>query len=145
VLFRKKQRNEVFDLVQQVGLSPADFSWDRVDERSRITHVPTGDGYVFGRTRSERGGLMATYFNTISELIEGSWRAQRRAFRSWLHDLREEMPPPTPGHPCSLKGNPHSLTQRRTKRTTPRSVPKSASNSSCTFSSSEPRWQTGRA
>lgn len=92
---RRKERNEIFDLVQEAGLSPAEFSWGEANGRSRIIHVPTGEAHIFGRTHITRRRPVPAYvINMLYELVEGSWRAQRRAFRSWLEDLRDEITTP---------------------------------------------------
>ncbi len=45
---KKWQRNEVFQAVQQAGLSPEEFDFDLGEDESTLRHRPSGAYFVFG-------------------------------------------------------------------------------------------------
>jgi hypothetical protein len=88
VALRKWQKNEVFDAVQEAGLSPEEFDWDLGDDESTLRHRPSGAYFVF---RGVAGAYVTRYVAGDSPAEERTGLSQYRLMEQvklWLYARR---------------------------------------------------------
>lgn len=111
LILLKSQKNEILELIKEVGLDPFNFEWSVVSSSmthelqvSRIDYVVSGFFYTFD---IHKGGPYAIYSPGKEMLLERqnsgssipgswdpSWKLQKRYFRNWLSYLRREIDQP---------------------------------------------------
>ena len=106
----RSQRNEVFKMIGEAGLSVDRFKWAKRQSRHTeeddsdrgvlvvsLQYLSDEDNYYFAF--DEREGQASSYFSPGRETSEedafsGSWEQQRRAVASWLGYLSRELAEP---------------------------------------------------
>ena len=94
VALKKWQKNEVFDAVQEAGLSPEEFDWDLDDDESTLRHRPSGAYFVF---RGVAGAYVSRYVAGDSPAEERSGLSQYRLMEQvklWLFNLKQDINTP---------------------------------------------------
>jgi hypothetical protein len=102
LILLKSQKNEILELIKEVGLDPFNFEWSVVSSSmthelqvSMIDYVVSGFFYTFD---IHKGVHYAIYSPGKEMLLDkqypGSWEYQRQYFRDWLSYLRREIDQP---------------------------------------------------
>lgn len=102
LILLKSQKNEILELIKEVGLDPFNFEWSVVSSSmthelqvSRIDYVVSGFFYTFD---IHKGNHYAIYSPGKEMLLgkqyPGSWEYQRQYVRNWLSYLRREIDQP---------------------------------------------------
>lgn len=111
----RSQRNAVFRIIKEMGLTPAEFEWSAPPDPAsqspsfsdifhtqwpKITHTPTGCYFSFGSSSVSNNQFYIKYFPSAEQFAEtqietdGSWSNTIRIFEIWLGIvLREHTEP----------------------------------------------------
>ena len=105
------QQNKVLEVIQEAGLSPADFEWRFAQSRetetgdsipiSMLTHKESGYSFEFDRFPNRFGGdpIVASHYSPGNESLEdrstaNNWVHQCHQFAEWLGYLARELEAP---------------------------------------------------
>jgi hypothetical protein len=103
----RRQRSEVADILENVGLPPVEFSWSNETGRfdntltvSRLVHVPTGYFFTFDFIGYENNHYAICSPGAgavpVGDYGTGDWPHQRTAVAEWAARLRAEVETPDP-------------------------------------------------
>jgi hypothetical protein len=98
----KSQTNQVFELIQELGLNPSDFvwekhesSWDTFLKIPILIHKPSGYYMTFDLKGDLRFSVFSPGRDEWTQSIETrSWFGQTKAIRKWLQYLKRETESP---------------------------------------------------
>jgi hypothetical protein len=101
-LLLNSQRNQVFAALQEAGLDPASFRWERVGSIQtaglyvpRLVHVPSASWFQFDLLRA---GHWCRYSpgadKHVEEQYPGGWPHQIDYVRQWVRNLKREIETP---------------------------------------------------
>ena len=93
------QKNQVYELIEEAGLSPSMFSFDDPDNADGDTYLRFNDSqYYFNFAKSRSGGHFASlspgYDTPYEDQAPGSWSGQLSYVRRWLGYLTREIMAP---------------------------------------------------
>jgi hypothetical protein len=102
-LLSRVRQNEIFECVQQLGLNPSEFKWDKAVPKgssgylaSRLTHLPTGLYFTFGG--KGEGRFWTEWWppdnSGRSQDLLDSWVVQKNVAFRWLADVKQESEAP---------------------------------------------------
>lgn len=99
----QSQKNNLFDSIEEVGLSPVQFSFEEsVSDITSYTAATVlnfnGTGFFYKFDTSRKGDHYAMFSPGEDKITDsqypGPWRMQLRNFRSWLNYLKREIEAP---------------------------------------------------
>lgn len=106
----RSQKNEVFRVIEKVGLTPAEFEWSGTPDPTsksslgdilyttwpKITHTPTGCYFSFGSLNTTNNKFYVKYFPSLEKFADtqietdGSWRQTIGILEKWLGIVSRE-------------------------------------------------------
>lgn len=93
----RSQKKRVYDILREVGLEPAEFSWttERVVERLAVSKLMCRDGdYYFQFSSCELNAWCIAcpgLYRTMDYQYPKSWEEQERLLRQWAEGLKREL------------------------------------------------------
>jgi hypothetical protein len=99
MLLLQTQKNQVYELIEDAGLSPSMFSFDDPNDADGDTYLRYKDSnYYFNFAKARSGGHFARYspgYDTpYEDQAPGSWNGQLSYVRRWLSNLVRELEAP---------------------------------------------------
>lgn len=100
MLLLQTQKNEVYELIEEFGLSPSMFSFSDPSDADENTylHFVNNSQYYFNFAQSRSGGHFARYspgYDTpYKDEAPGSWSVQLACVRRWLGNLKKQLEAP---------------------------------------------------
>ena len=108
VVLTKFRRNQVFEAIEEAGLSPEEFVWDHSADKSTLRHRPTGAYFVFGGTPGSYDSSYLAPEAPVEERTEQSHYALMQQVGFWLSALKLDIG--TPDLWAELRGEAELLT-----------------------------------
>jgi hypothetical protein len=98
----RSQKKEVFEILREVGLEPADFAWskEKANDKVVVSRLRYREGeYYFQFTWYEAGSRCESCpgrYQLVEYQHPTSWAEQMVQFRNWVKHLRREIECPDP-------------------------------------------------
>jgi hypothetical protein len=91
---RKWLGNEIFEAIEEAGLSPGEFEWPHVGDESRLLHRPSGAYFVFGGVAGNYDSRYSAGDAPVEERTGLSHYRLMAQLELWLAAVRQDINTP---------------------------------------------------